>query len=446
MNQFIKGLFTGTLKRTEDFEKLINAVPEKVKRYHDVEQSDEYKEYCELDALVNSKEFKELKKKYQQTEYKNTEEGKTMTRYKRAAESINVRRYKAVEESDLFKEYFEFKADPLRYAQLKDAEAVKGSSFLRKMKFIDNSLTMRSHRADASSHAMKDYEQLKEVVANPDFQEREAFWKNTKRWETTEEAKKEARYNELKQYEDIRFILKTTKAEIERYERVQRVYFDDFDWINLKDSDWTPGAKYPSKDFQSVHSYTNEVQAFNNGNNTETKDGALVITTRKERVTAPAWDAQRGMVMQDFDYTSDMLNNADKLTVEEGMAVSVKVRCSGILDHGIYLRSDKHIPFISIFDFSGLRLHCGLKSDIKDDSGKVTLDRCFPFTYMIFTVVWGKDEIIWYINNMEVHRCKNEIPKGAKLYLHMYSFAFRSNTRMTEGKMEVDWVSAYKFK
>lgn len=446
MNQFISALFSGKMQSTDKYERLIQAIPSMIKRYRDTEKSAEYKEYCELDKLINSKEFLATKKKYQTTAYKDTEEGKTMTRYKKAADSLSVRRYEFIENSEFFKEYLEFSKDPVRYAELKDKEAVKASAFLKKMKLFDRSLTMKSFRADAKSHEMKDYLQLKDIVTDPDFATREAFWKNGKRWETTKEAEQEARYKELAKNEDIQYVLKTNEEDIIAYERLETIYFDDFDWINMKQSDWKPGFHYLNKDFKSVHSYTNEVQAFNDGKNTETKDGALVITTRKEHVTAPAWDSQKGMVMHDFEYTSDVINNAGALAIEEGSVISVKARCTGLLDHGIYLRSDKHVPFISIFDFSGLRMHCGLKSDIKKDAGKKELDRWYPLTYMIFTVVWNKDEIIWYINNMEVHRCKNEIPKGEKLYLHMYSFAFKSAKMVTDGKLEVDWVRVAKQK
>ena len=110
------------------------------------------------------------------------------------------------------------------------------------------------------------------------------------------------------------------------------------------------------------------------------------------------------------------------------------------------MRSKNHVPFISLFDYTGLRLYCGIKDSLKHDKNLKMLDGLQPIPYTIFTVSWQKDEIVWFVNNLEVYRTKNLIPAGEKLYLHMYSFAFESDRHSTEGELDVDWIRVYKVK
>lgn len=239
-------------------------------------------------------------------------------------------------------------------------------------------------------------------------------------------------------------LLKNKPDEKVHAEGYKLQYAENFDWTDLSKSDWVPGCCYPSKDFKAVHSYVNENQAYVGGKNVEVKDGKLFIHTKREKTVAPAWDDQKGMVMQSFDFTSDMINNASKLTLEEGCVVMVKARCHGLLNHGIYLRSKNHVPFISIFNYTGRKLFCGVKSSVDADENKKEITGLQPITDIIYTVVWNEDSIAWFANNIKVYQTPNRIPKGEKLYLHMYSFMFRGVEWNTPGRLDVDWIRVYK--
>ncbi len=242
----------------------------------------------------------------------------------------------------------------------------------------------------------------------------------------------------------IEKIITSKSVDAIREEGYALQYVEDFHWTDLAHSDWTPGFVYPSKDFQAVHSYTNENQAYAGGKNVEVKNGKLIIHTRRQKTTAPAWDPKKGMVMHTFDYTSDAINNASKLAVEAGSVVVVKARCHGLLNHGIYLRGKNHIPFISVFNYTGRKIFCGVKSHINTDENKKEITGLQPLTEIIYTVVWGEDEIAWFVNNLEVYRTKNLIPKGEKLYLHLYSFLFKGLEWNTPGELDVNWIRVYK--
>ena len=177
----------------------------------------------------------------------------------------------------------------------------------------------------------------------------------------------------------------------------------------------------------------------------ETAGGILHIKTSKEKVTAPAWDEKKGMVMSDFQYTSDVISN-DKVAVEEGSVVQVKVRCSGNINHAVCLRGSQRAPLIHLFDFRKSRYYVGAKENAQAERYLKELDGLIQSKYKVFTVSWQKDELIWYINNMEVYRTKNLLPKGEKLYIHMFSSIPADARRVKEGEMQVDWIRVFKTK
>lgn len=393
---FLRALLRGKLLTTPKFEEVLNEVPVRAKRFRQVENSPEWKEYLELEKKVNAADFQTKKKEIQGRKYTDSEEYKKMKEFENLCKDKYVR------------------------------------AFLR-----DGSEEGRA--------SVQRYLEMKKVVESADFQKRNEFWKDERRWENSEDGKLEARYLALKADKDIIFYQSTDVHSVEQWEKFDLAFQDDFNWIGVKNSDWEPGFIYPSDQFKNVHSYSNEKQAYNNGRNVETSESVLRILTKKEPVEAAAWDAKKGMYMKQFDYTSDALFT-DKVAVEEGSVVQVKCRCRGRLNHGIYLRSKNHVPFISLFDYTGLRLYCGVKDSLKHDKNLKLLDGLQPIPYTIFTVSWQKDEIVWFVNNLEVYRTANLIPKGEKLYLHLYSFLFEKDKHGTEGELDVDWIRVYNVK
>lgn len=392
---FLKALVRGKLVTTPKFEETLNQVSVNAKRYRLVEKSDELKEFKALEAKVCAPDFQTKKKEIQKAVYKKTKEGMTMAEFAKICKDKYVRTY------------------------------------LREGK-------------EEGRMSVQRYLELKGIVESADFQQRNAYWKNPKRWEESEDGQTEARYNELKQNADIVFFQNMNVESVKRWEQFDLAFNDDFEWFGLKNSAWKPGFIYPNNTFINDHSYGNEVQAYCNGRNVETANSILTIKTLKEECEGRAWEAGKGMFMKKFSYSSDALYT-DAVEVTEGSVVQVKCRCRGRLNHGVYLRSRNHVPFISVFDYTGLKLYCGVKDSLKHDKNLKMLDGLQPIPYTIFTVSWQNDEIVWFVNNLEVYRTKNLIPKGEKLYLHLYSFQFE-NTRVSEGKLEVDWIRVYNVK
>lgn len=393
---FLRALVRGKLMTTNHFEQLLEQTRENAQRYRRVEKTDKLKEYRELEKIVSQPDFQAKKKELQGIVYEQTPEAKALEQF---------------------------------HALTKD-------KYVRK--FMEDG-------SNAGRSSVQRYLELKAQTETPEFHNRVAFLANAHRWDTTEEGKIDARFLELQEDPDIAFFLNANVKAIEHYEQFELAFEDNFEWSGLKNSAWQAGWLYPNDKFVAVHSYTNERQAFNYGRNIETIDGRLYLRTRKETVEQPAWDATKGMVQKKFDYTSDAIS-LDNYPIREGSVIQVKCRCRGALNHGIYLRSKMHIPFISLFDYTGFDLFCGVKDSLKHDRHLKKLDGLQPIAYTVFTVSWQKDEIVWFVNNLEVYRTKNLIPAGEELFMSMYSFQFEKSRHMSEGSLEVDWVRIFNLK
>ena len=306
----------------------------------------------------------------------------------------------------------------------------------------------KRYRSVESSDMYKEYRSLEMSISTDFFRsqkEKTLKQKNGKQlWAESEEGKQEARFQELKKNADILFYLATDAKQIRQAEALQPVFEDHFGWTKLEDSQWKSGFLYPSKDFVANHSYTNELQAYTDGKNVKVANGQLVIETRKEIASGPAWDPKKGMVMHQFQYTSGALHAEVPISRDGGMAI-IKARCTGSVNHGVYLRGKKHLPMLFLFDFTGKRLYTGIKTEKDGDKHMLRLNGLPATRSIIYTVTWDRTNINWFINNMLIHTAPNTLPMGEDMYLHLYSCLFAKN-RGAEGTLEIDWVRCYNVK
>lgn len=247
--------------------------------------------------------------------------------------------------------------------------------------------------------------------------------------------KETARYAELQKDADILFYLAQDKAEMEKIAKLELIKVDQLDGNALKHG-WAVGYLYPSKEMKAVHSYPNELQAYTGGKNIETIDGVLNMQVRKENATASVWDSKKGMITKAVEYTADILHN-EEVAIEEGMLVQVKALTSGNVLHAINLQNAKHTQFVTILNKAGKQMKCGVAGNLK------AIERILGLPYAVYGLYWGKKELIWYINDMEVCRMENTL-KNEKMYLHMLQSV--TETYKGTGTMKIDWVKTYKVK
>jgi len=434
MNLFWKKLFGG-LTSTAKFEQEMIQFQKDMQHYTKVEQSVELIEYNELLHAVNAPEFKKKRNTLQNRKYKDTEEYRDNRKFTALQNKSVVKSYYRILESKELKEFLAFRETP-EAELLSDKEGVKKSDKLKKFKQFEQSKDYRIYVRLHNSYLIKEYEELKTKVSTPEFAKMNAFWANKNRWESTAEYQKEKRFNELASNPDIKFFLKENPKRFNNFCSFRLSFSDEFDWNTLSKSNWNFGFHYENKNLIGDHSFANEHQANNSGKNISVSNGILRIATKKEHVKARAWDATKGFIEKEFDYTSDVMQSAEKIQQEYGI-FQTKLRCSGEINHAFWLGSTQKQPLIEIFHYNGKSIKVG--SSDKNGKNEEIITGLKPSNFHIYTLIWTKSEIVWMINNLVVHRTTAQIPQE-NMYIAFNSFISQSPT---EGLLEVDWVRVY---
>lgn len=438
MNLFWKNLLGGitpTSKVEKDEKELIEAMH----RYSEIENSVELVEYKALFHEVKSSSFIENKKTLQNRKYKDTEEYRSFRKHNKLQNSPAIRLYFQVLNSIELEQYLAFKATP-EFEELGDKAKVKQSEKLLKFKKFEHSKEFKTYSRFHNSFIIKEFEQLKTKTSTPEFKKSNDFWSNPRRWQTTPEYAKEQRFYELANNKDIIFFLKEKPERFEKHKQLKLTFQEDFDWNTLDKSSWNFGFHYKSAGLIGNHSFANELQANNHGQNVSVEDGILKIHTKHEKVTAPAWHPTKGFIDKVFNYTSDVLQLADKFRQNKG-EFKAKIRIKGNINHAFWLGADHKLPQINIFHFDGKCIRVGNSNKNLVDGIKIK--GLNPRKFYIYTLRWTEKEMVWLINNLEVYRTSSNIPNEA-MYMVFNSFITQKQ-KPTTGLMEVDWVRAYQY-
>ena len=420
---------------TDTFEKIIVDMQERVKRYRLIEKSPELAEYQELKKKVESSEFKERKNEFVNRKYQDTDEGRKMSTYKRLLGSRAIRQYREALTDPVFQDFLKFRETD-EFQQINSFRARWRDSRLRTYYRLYNSSYYKNYMKMLNSSEPKQLELLEQEVSTEDFKKRNAFWADSKRWLRTEEYKVEQRFNELANSPDIKFYFEQRKEKIDWAELFRPAFADDM----TSGKNWKAGYGYANPAMKEGHSRTTDRQAYNNGKNTFFAEGRMDLETRAESKKAIAWDEKRGFTEHVFDYTSDVMNTKDAFAQESGMFMA-KVRTQGIGHHFFGLTTGKqNNPMIALYHYNGNNHQVGYVNG--DKTEMMTLSGVLRSMYHVYTFRWTKDELIWYVNNMELLRLPNRLPKEAMFFLAQSWLPITE--KGGEGKLKVQWIRVYR--
>ena len=434
MNLFTARL-TGKMLSTDAFEKTIYEMQERVKRWRQIEKSPELAEYQELKKIVESSAFQERKNELVNRKYKDTEEGRKMLAYERLVSSLRIKGYKYALESETFQAFLKFQQseDFQKIGNLK--ERLK-SSELRMYNMIYRSAFYKNYMKVLNSPELKQMTELEQEINTPDFQKRHALWADAKRWQHSEEYKTEQRFLELANSADIKFYFESRKEKIDWAELFRPSFDDDMS----SSQNWKPGFGYANPAMRDGHSRTSERQAYNGGKNTFFAEGRMDVETREESKKAVAWDEKKGFIEHVFEYTSDVMNSKDAFAQESGMFMA-KVRCQGAGHHFFGLSTGKlNSPLVALYHYNGNIHQMGLVDGAKTQM--VDLTGMLRSMYYVYTFRWTKNELVWYVNNLELLRLPNHLPKEAMFFLAQ-SWLPMSEKGGT-GKLKIQWARVYR--
>jgi hypothetical protein len=432
MNLFTARL-TGKMLSTDAFEKVIYEMQERVKRWRQIEKSPELAEYNELKKIVESPDFQEKKRTLQSRKYKDTDEGRKMKALDRLSSSMRMKGYKYALQNETFQAFLKFRDSDA--FQNKEDNSVTASE-RRMFNMIYRSAFYKNYQKVLNSSELKQLTQLEQETSTEDFRRRNALWADEKRWQHSEEYKTEQRYLELAKSDDIKFFYTSRQEKID-WAELFRPSFDD-DMSSSKN--WQAGFGYANPAMKDGHSRTSERQAYNGGKNTFFVDGRMDLETREESKTAVAWDEKKGFIEQVFDYTSDVMNTKEAFAQESGMFMA-KVRTQGVGHHFFGLSTGKQgNPMVALYYYNGKGHQMGLVNGAKTQM--VDLTGVLRSMYHVYTFRWTKNELIWFVNNLEILRLPNRMPKEAMFYLAQSWLPVAENGGA--GKLKIQWARAYR--
>jgi hypothetical protein len=434
MNLFTARL-TGKMLSTEQFEKTIYDMQERVKRWRQIEKSPELAEYNALKKIVESSDFQARKKELVSRKYKDTDEGRKMTAFQRLEESRSIRRYKQALEDPEFQEFLKFRETP-EFAKIKSLKACLTDSKIRSYNMLYYSSYYKNYTKVLNSSELRQLAELEKEVSTADFKKRHDLWADAKRWQHSEEYQKEKRYLELAKSDDIKFFFEQREEKIDWAELFRPAFDDDMS----SSKNWKPGYGYANPAMKDGHSRTTERQAYNGGKNAFFVEGRMDIETREESTKAVAWDEKKGFIEQVFDYTSDVMNTKDAFAQESGLFMA-KVRSQGTGHHFFGLTTGKQKnPMIALYHYNGNIHQLGLVNG--DHTKMADLRGMLRSMYYVYSFRWTKHELIWYVNNLEILRLPNRLPKEAMFFLAQ-SWLPQAE-KGGEGKLKVQWARVFR--
>ncbi|MBR1878337.1 MAG: family 16 glycosylhydrolase [Paludibacteraceae bacterium] len=434
MNLFTARL-TGKMLSTEQFEKTMRDMQERVKRWREIEKSPELAEYLKLKKEIEDPAFQARKTELKETRYKNTEEGKKMSRLDKLSSSLPMKGYKTALENPTFQAFLEFRNSE-EFQKIGSLKERLKSSELRMYNVIYRSQFYKNYLRVLNSEELKELTALEQETSTEEFRKRNAFWADAKRWEHSVDYQREQRLEELAKSDDIKFYFAQREERIDWAELFRPAFEDDMS----SPKNWKPGFGYANPALKDGHSRTNELQAYNGGKNTFFADGHMDIETREESKKALAWDEKKGFIEQVFPYTSDAMNTREAFSQKEGMFMA-KVRCHGAGHTFFGLSSgDPKKAMAALYFYNGKNLQVGLVDGKKTQLAPLT--GVLRSIYHVYTLRWNKKELIWYVNDMELLRVPNTLPHEKMFYLAQ-SF-LPATEKGGEGKLKVQWARAYR--
>ena len=96
---------------------------------------------------------------------------------------------------------------------------------------------------------------------------------------------------------------------------------------------------------------------------------------------------------------------------------------------------------IALYLFNGDIHQMGYVYD-ENNTRMVDLRGMLRSMYYVYTFRWTKHELVWYVNDMEVLRLPNRLPKEAMFFLAQSWLPMKE--KGGEGKLKIQWARVYR--
>ena len=315
---------------------------------------------------------------------------------------------------------------------------------------VQKSSINRNFKAVEGSKELAHLYDLRFKVDDPTFKQQVAFLQNKKRYETTEGHILETEYNELNNSKLLIHYRKLKKRpELSFFEQWDIVLDENFHLNKLSESLWEPENYWHANLAGSSFSQVDEIHAYNGIKNIEIKNSVLSIVTKAEKSNGRVWDPAVGLIPKQFDYSSSILNTGKSFKIKEGVIeAKVKFSAIGAVTSAFSLTGSNPFPQIDVFRSGHNCVGIGIidKPD-KNGTKKLVQIKGLNFNnFHIFRLEIFGNELVWKINNSEVHR--EQLNKNAgELFLNFVGSLHQPvNGGTLPHYFEIDWVRCLRKK
>jgi beta-glucanase (GH16 family) len=452
--------------------------------FREIEGSKTLEHYRELHQLVNASEFLVKKKTMSSSDFKKTSDFAKEKEYKSLGNDSRIKAYQSLARDKAFgnfsilensREIEEFenlekfinssgfgnarKDFELRKAthlhKINDYKTLKKSVRFRAYYKLKNSKDLRHFRNMRESADLERFKELEKYIGSPEFKETRAWLESRDKFKKTPEYQQLAMYRELKKSKKIKWYFNL--AESGKFDEIKKwklVFYDDFTGRELDRNNWLTSFYWGKELLQQGYSLGSDLHYYSDGKNHEVEHSLLRLQTKKESVTGQAWDNAIGFFPKEFEYSSGLINTGESFRQLYGaFEAKVRLHSSPLVYHAFWMLSDKAVPHVDVFRFSGkskkrIELNNyweqGGSGEVRRNTDSVHgLD--FSGGFYIFRLEWYPDRLIWKINNTIVKTEEAGVP-NEPMYL-LLSSGVEGEANGTNGlpvSLDIDWVKCYQ--
>jgi beta-glucanase (GH16 family) len=453
------------------------------KALKELEGSKKLSHYEQLHQMVNSAEFLIMKKTLSSGEFKKTTEYDKYREYLALKSEPDIKAYLKIQEDKAFanfrmmentpelenyielekfvnsaefrnaKREFELKK-ATELHKLNDYKTLKKSVKFKSYNKIKNSRDLRHFQRLRESPELERYFELDKYINSNEFRETKAWMESKDKFRKSPEYQQLQEYRELKKSSKLKWYNKVKKStKFEELRKWKLTFTDDFTGNELDKDKWL--TKYFWGDQLLNQSYSLATDRhFYKEENITVENSILRLNTKKETISGQAWDAAIGFFPKEFDFTSAMVNTGHHFRQQYGaFEAKVRMRASPSVFHAFWMVSDKAVPHIDIFRFSGNRKkRVGLNIYHEDNRvrDKIVTTRGniggldFSRGYFIFRLEWYPGRLVWKINNTVVKIEDDHVPDVPMYILFSSGIEDDAGVGALPATMDVDWVRCFR--
>jgi beta-glucanase (GH16 family) len=460
LNSFLK---LDLLQQIDKLEELINSTAFKQvqdyfklsgeERWNQLEESKIEKEYIELKndkriidyfKFINSKDFglfqqatssgivdkyEQLKQKVESPEFKKEKE------------------YLLLPYSEKWKQTEEFALEE-EYKKLSSEQQIK--DYLSFTATNDFKLYSEVVQTDEIAH----FEELEKYIQSNEFKEYKEYMllNFDQKWKKTEEYQKEVEFNQLKSKEDIIWYFKV--KDLPKFDEVRKwqpTFTDDFNSSQIDKSRWLTRYYWGDNFLNDSYSLSDDKQFNTDGNNLRIDNSRLIIETRKEKVTGKAWNPSFGFMPKEFEYTSGLVNTGKSFRQQYGrFRAKIRMSSNPSVTSAFWMVGNQIIPHIDIAKYQNKKLFLNVFwGNLNDNNGVKQVGTGFSSSKLckkpfIYEIQWSSDELVWYINGIEIYRTSEGVPHEP-MYIQL-SCGIYAEVKNNDfpATMEIDWIKCYQ--